>query len=175
MNWKDIKDFKGIYKVNSLGEVRRAGATQNRKKQLTRKGYYKVFLYNKNNKRAYFVHRLVAQTFIPNPQNKPNINHKNCLKTDNRVNNLEWCTQSENQLHAYKTGLQKPSKSQLGKLGILNHRSKKVNQYDLKGNFIKTWDCARDIHKELNYSLACISRACNRKQEISYNFIWRFK
>ena len=73
---------------------------------LNSKGYPKVMLSNGNQKRKYFsIHRLVAQAYIPNLFNKPQINHKNGIKTDNRIENLEWVTQSENIIHAIETGL----------------------------------------------------------------------
>src|SRR5699024_1348986 len=86
------------------------------------------------------VHRLVAMAFIPNPDNKPQVNHINGNKKDNCVKNLEWCTSSENNLHAYKTGINKGSKPWLGKTGFQNATSIPVSQIDLNtGNVIATF------------------------------------
>lgn len=95
------------YGVNTKGEVISFRSNKKLRSKID-KGYERVAL-SKNNKRKFFpVHRLVAIAFIPNPENKPCINHKNGVKTDNMVENLEWCTYSENTLHAYATGLEKP-------------------------------------------------------------------
>lgn len=78
-----------------------------RKPVKTKLGYMRVGLKSNNKSRDYLVHRLVAQTFIPNPKNKRYVNHKNGNKEDNRVDNLEWCTHKENMQHAVRTGLSK--------------------------------------------------------------------
>mgnify|MGYP003510690811 CR=1 FL=1 len=117
--WKAIKDYEGFYEVSNLGNVRsvdRLLYNQHHKcdrrlkgkfisKAISKKGYYKLVLANKT-KKYVEVHRLVALAFIPNPENKPCVNHINGIKTDNRIENLEWVTYSENSIHAYKNGLQ---------------------------------------------------------------------
>lgn len=92
--WKDIPGYEGLYQVSNLGNVRR---TKLLKKYYDKTKGYDVISLSKNGKsKIAKVHQLVAKTFIPNPNNKPEINHINTIRTDNRVENLEWCTRSEN-------------------------------------------------------------------------------
>jgi hypothetical protein len=119
------------------------------------------------------IHRLLAETFIPNPDNKPCVNHIDGNKLNNTVDNLEWCTYSENHLHAYKNNLMKaPWKNKKGKDFPL---SKKVDQYDKKGNFIRTWDSIADVERELKLESSSISLCC---RNISYksvgNYVWKY-
>lgn len=108
--WKDIEGYEGIYQVSSIGEVK--SIFYNKKPKILKRsktttGYYKVELYKDKNRKSFKVHRLVAKAFILNPESKPNINHIDGNPLNNHVNNLEWCTQKENVLHAIETGLKK--------------------------------------------------------------------
>ncbi len=110
--WKPIQDYEGLYEISNLGNARslnfhREGKTRLLKQKETRDGYLETTL-SKNGKPKYIrTHRLVAMAFCENPNNKPEINHIDGNKHNNSANNLEWCTSSENQKHAYKLGLQK--------------------------------------------------------------------
>lgn len=107
--WKDIEGFEGIYKINTFGEV--YSFIYNKKlkpydsKSRFHKGYLKVRLYKNGKHYECTIHRLVACMFIENPENKPDVNHKDGNKLNNYVENLEWCTKSENIIHAFKTNL----------------------------------------------------------------------
>lgn len=100
--WKDIKGYECLYKVSNQGRIFSIHANKIRKLGKDKSGYLKVELYNKSCK-TYKIHRLVANTFIPNPENKPEVNHINGIITDNCVDNLEWCTTSENASHRIYT------------------------------------------------------------------------
>ena len=159
--WKPIKGYEELYEISSYGNI--CIKTKEKKFKLNKnsRGYI-VITFTKNKiQKSYSVHRLVAEAFIPNPENKPQVNHINGDKTDNRVENLEWCTGSENMKHCYKNNLQKK-------------RCKRVTQYTLDNQFVKTWDSLIQIEKELNINHSKISMVCNGKRKNAGNYIWRF-
>jgi len=129
--WKDIQGYEGLYQISNLGRVKSFPRLTNRgsgsyitkerilKNTLMTIGYNRVELSINSERKFYSIHRLVAIHFIANPENKPQVNHINGIKHDNRIKNLEWCTAIENSRHAFKTGLhgsrkgEKHSKSKL--------------------------------------------------------------
>ena len=117
--WKQIKEFNGEYEVSNLGRVRSMkryngiiGRIMPQTRQPSGRGgkltYFAVMLHMNNKSYCRKVHRLVAEAFIPNPDNLPQINHKDGCKTNNHVSNLEWCTYQANMQHAVRTGLTHP-------------------------------------------------------------------
>lgn len=105
----DIKGFEGLYKINQQGQILTFHKTVKfLNPMLDKKGYLRVELRKNSKRKGYFVHRLVAETFIPPINNKPFVNHIDGNKQNNCVENLEWCSNLENQRHAWKTGLAKP-------------------------------------------------------------------
>ena len=113
--WRDVVGYEGLYQVSNLGRVKslsrrivyKDGREYNYpskvlKNQKISTGYIGVMLYGVDGNKQYFVHRLVAETFIPNPNNLSDVNHKDGCKTNNILSNLEWCSHSDNQKHAYK-------------------------------------------------------------------------
>ncbi len=188
MKKKNKIDFKGIkfeklekysnYAISRCGEILSLNYHRQNKFQILKtsidKDGYKVISLSKNSIRKTFkVHRLVAEQFILNTLNKSQVNHKDGIKSNNNVDNLEFVSCSENALHAYKLKLRKNPKAGLGKFGILNSNAKKVNQYDLQGNFIRTWDSMSDVQRELKILRSNISLCCKGIYTQSGNYIWR--
>ena len=100
--WKDIQDYEGTYQVSNFGNIKGCNGLR---KLDNSNGYSKLTLHLNSKKHKFYAHRLVAIHFIPNPNNLPQVNHKDGNKENNCKDNLEWCTDSENKLHAYKESL----------------------------------------------------------------------
>lgn len=212
--WRDIKDYEGRYKVSNLGRVRsvhRFERNNNGFKEIKPKilalyidknGYKRIGLSDSTHKQhTKLVHFLVAQAFIPNPNNKPYIDHINTIKTDNRVENLCWVTPKENQNNPltkehirnglkgivrseeFKTKISTTMKGMnsgkdnpmYGKLGKDSHCSKTILQYTLDDVFIKEWSCARDVYRELGIQFQNISKCCLGIRNNAGGYKWKFK
>lgn len=187
--WKDIKDYEG-YQASNLGRIRsldryvKCGIKNNgvvlKKGKILKQnpnihGYLQVHLSKNNKSKMLTVHRLVAQTFISNPQNLPQVNHINGIKTDNNVENLEWCTAKENIKHSWKTGLSKPYKHPKGVLTDYSKSlCKKVNQFDLNHNLIATYSSLSEASRNTPCSVGDICSCCKNNQKTSHNFIWKY-
>lgn len=157
--WKDIKGYEGLYQVSNMGRIK---SSHNRKSfikgRLIQKGYLQVALCSKNKREYKLIHRLVAEAFIENPSNLPQVNHKNEDKTLNIVENLEWCSNEYN--HNYGT--------RNIRVGIAN--SKKIDQIDIiTGQVIKTWNSSVEC---FNNGFHHVSDVVNgkRKQDKGYIF-----
>lgn len=127
--WKPIRKTNNIYSVSSQGRVRNNRTGYILKPIKWTKGYMKVNLKVNGNSNSQMIHRLVAMAFIPNPENKPEVNHKNGIHDDNRIDNLEWATGEENRKHAYDTGLIKHKDDRYS--GYLYHLWKRVHRDDM--------------------------------------------
>lgn len=173
--WRDIEGYEGLYQVSSLGRVRslkrfnvNTGEYENRlrilKSTFNKRGYKMVTLINRTVRKSKTVHRLVAQAFIPNPNNLPQVNHKDENKENNSVGNLEWCDNAYN--HGYGTRIERCA----AKL------KKKVIQYSLDGGFMAEYDGVRDAVKANGFKAnSSISECCTGKRKTAYGYIWRYK
>lgn len=167
--WRDIKGYEGLYQVSNTGKVRSLITNKILKQQLYKCGYLYVGLW-KNRKLKYCrVHRLVAEAFLDNPNNLPDVNHKSENKTQNNVDNLEWCDQKYNVNFGTATERRRKTNT--------NHPSysKVVLQYDLNGNFIKEWPSTMEIERQLGYTNTNISACCLGKYKQRYGFKWQYK
>ena len=134
-------------------------------------GYFIVRFYKNSKTTRFLVHRLVAQAFIPNPKNKPVVNHKNGIKTDNRVENLEWSTHSENQQHKYL--VLKQHGSRFGKFGKNNPSSKHL--YQIKNGMVVAdfWGC-KEAQRKTGISFKNISACCLGKRKTAGGYQWTY-
>lgn len=185
--WRDIKGWEGYYQASNLGRIRSVDRFVKDKKDSQKKikgkiinpsmgthGYLSISLYNNGISKTYTVHKIIAITFIEPISGKNFINHIDGNKINNNISNLEHVTKSENHLHAYKIGLQKPQRGMLGKYGKDNYGSKPISQFAINGEFIKTYEGVRDAIRK-NISLGNhISEAANGKYKTAYGYVWKY-
>lgn len=163
--WKDIEGFEGVYQISSKGNVRSLNRYVNCKggvrieigkpikPKLIGRGYHQVFLRNNGTHKQLLVHRLVAQAFLPNPDNLPEVNHIDENKTNNCIENLEWCDSTYNMRYTI---------------------NKPVIQYTKDGYMLKVWDCAYDAYRETGIFNTSISSCCKGKVKSAGGSIWKY-
>lgn len=185
--WKDIPWYEWLYQASNIGRIKSFklhnwSSERILKNSINWENYLQVNLYNIVRK-IYRVNRIIAETFIPNPDNKPQVNHINWIKTDNRVENLEWCTASENGKHAYRTWLSRITDNhhfyknhpRKWKFWWDNILSKSIIQYSKNLEFIKEWESIIDAERELKIYSTNIVNCCRWKWKTAGGFIWKYK
>lgn len=177
--WKEIKGFEGYYEVSDSGEVRSLnrivceskGVHAGKEKMLKGKmmkqslsggrgGYPVVNLHKNRVSSVRFVHTLVAEAFLPNPNHYPTVNHIDGNKQNNSVSNLEWASFSRNNMHALQTGLRSP-------------RGNAIAQYTKDGVLVKTYKSACEAARENGFSRGMISHCLNGRAKTASGFVWR--
>ena len=153
--WKDIPSWEETYEINENGEVRNKITGNYIKGDINNGGYYRVCLYRKPRKQRYFRHRLVAELFIPNPNNYKEVNHKDEDKTNNSVDNLEWCSAKYNS--NYGTRNERMSKSLTNNI----YTSREVDVYDLDMNFIETLPSSKECGRKYKVHHSNVRNCCN--------------
>lgn len=181
-NWKNIKGYEGLYQISDCGRIKslardvycQDGTIMRHMEEkilvpvLDRGGYQYVSLSKNGRVKKKSVHRLVAMAFIPNPENKPMVNHIDEVKTNNAVSNLEWCDAQYNINYGTRT-----------ERSVQNHRSYKLgNAPRAKAVFCvelnKTFDCAKRLEEELGICRSAICRVCKGRQNTAGGFHWRY-
>lgn len=169
--WRDVAGYEGLYKVSNLGNV----MSLRHKKIFILKprkdgwGYLFVTLINHNKYKNFKIHRLVAEAFLPNLNNLPQVNHKDECKTNNRVSNLEWCTPQ------YNTNYGTANDRRTKMLTNRNDLSKPVLQYDKNGNFIKEYSSIMYAERKTGIYHQNIGKVCRGKYHTAGGFLWKYK
>lgn len=179
--WRDIKGYEGIYQISDCGRVKSLGRmvhmhngfryTKERFLRVKKKksGYLFYCLYPGDRTVKYeHAHRLVAQAFIPNPLHKRDVNHIDGNKLNNCVDNLEWVTRSENQIHAYNV----LKRTREHPIGWDNKLAKHIVQLNLDGTFVKKWASSCDFQRQTGKTEANVRRCLIGKQKTAYGFRW---
>lgn len=177
--WKVIDEYPD-YMVSNMGRIK--SLKLGKEKILTprqRCGYPFVTLFKDCKRKQTNIHRLVAQAFIPNPDNKPCIDHINTDRTDNRVENLRWVTHKENsnnpltikKMHSANIG---EKNNMYNKCGKHHFRSKPILQLTPYGEFLKKWECTTEPSKKLKYSQGNIWACCKGERKTAYGYVWGF-
>ena len=148
---KDIKNYEGLYAVTPEGEVYSYKSKKFLKPGVNQKGYLVVNLCKDGQRKMYSLHRLIAEAYIPNQNNLPQVDHINEDKTNNCVNNLQWITNRDN----VRKSINKP-----------------ILQFDLDGNFIREWECATDVGREVQ---SHICDCLKGKRKTACGYIWKYK
>lgn len=180
--WKDIKGFEGIYQISNMGRVKSFKADPNGRIlsiKNSKGDYLNIVLCHGNKRRSVKVHRLVAEAFIPNPDNKPEVNHKDGNKQNNRVGNLEWATRIENQRHALALN---PNILK----GMVQYnryiRPRTIQQFTMDGRFVAEYANSTEAEKATGVCQRNILQVANRDEykpgktrRQAGGYIWRFK
>lgn len=181
--WKDIKDYEGLYQASTLLNIRSLdryvkhpkGGTQLIKGRIisqciSKKGYLTVRLHKDGKSKLLLVHRIIAETFIPNPENKPCVDHINTIRTDNRIENLRWVTEKENQNNT--STKQHLSDGIKGKHINRKDLSKPVYQYTLNSQFIAEYPSVQEAARQNNVAASNICACLKGKTKSSCNSHW---
>ena len=163
--WHDIEGYEGLYQISNKGRVKslKCGKERILRPGINIYGYMFVCLYHDNVKKCFKLHRLVAQAFIPNPENKPQVNHKDENKLNNCVNNLEWSTAKENSNYGTR------NERITGRPFIC------IIQYSKDGIFIREWLGALEVERVLGINNRNINACCKGNRKSAGGFVWKYK
>ena len=166
IEWEPIKGFDGYF-INELGEVKSVKSFKGTQEKILKgsknqQGYKTISLMKNGKMYTKTLHRLLANTFIPNPNNLPCINHIDGNILNNSLDNLEWCTYGHNEKEAYRLGLKKS-----------RIKPKKVIKLSKDLKILKIYDSLNSVKKD-NYSVGNIGEVCNHNRKTAYGYVWRY-
>ena len=175
--WKDVKGFKGIYKISNYGNVKRLKGIQCKKERIlkpinNKRDYMGVCLAKDGVISRKYIHRIVAEAFLENKHMKDEVNHIDGNRKNNKLTNLEWVTRSENHYHRYIVLKQRGVN--YGKTGASNWNSKKVNKYSKQGVFIKSYAGVMEAARQTGINESNIRCSCYGKQKTAGGFVWKY-
>jgi hypothetical protein len=190
--WKSISGYEGLYEISSFGRIkslkRKANSGFNSKRgvkekilkqEISDKGYLRIVIQKNRSRIKRFVHVLVANEFVINKNNGPEVNHLKGNKSDNRCWMIEWCTRSENQKHAIKNGFYTVKKgkdnSRYGKRGKEVPHSKPVIKYDTENKIIHVYDSITEAAIENGLCKQNISKVCKGERIYCGGYYWKYK
>ena len=187
--WRDVRGYEGLYQVSNLGRVRSMGRYVKNKhgmrwvpqkiKALTlnQQGYVQIKLYKNNKPTSKYVHRLVGEAFVPNPYNLPEIDHIDCVKTNNIPSNLRWVDRSGNSLNSITRKRRSTLIKDLDWTYEKHPKAKAILQMTLSGEFVKEWPCIKTASEALGINSALITMvAKNYKGHTSAGgYVWKYK
>jgi hypothetical protein len=163
--WKIIKEFPN-YSVSQYGDIKRNDISTSKIPTLGTNTYLSINLYYNGKHKFRTVHRIVAEAFIPNPDNLPCVNHIDGDKTNNHYKNLEWCNHSNNMKHAYESGIRKPHNKW--------NNEKEVFQYDLEGEVLGNYPSVKEAAKQTGCNIKSIARVCRGERNKHGGFKWSY-
>lgn len=173
--WKDIPGYEGLYQASSLGRIRSVTRMVNGRGDIPKPLNGKILKQNSSGRynrielgRGHYesVHRIIAITFVPNPNNYPEVNHIDGNKKNNSPNNLEWCNRSQNQIHAYRTGLQKPYS--------IGTKGKPIVVLDIEGHELNRFNRIKDCANEMGLRAQSIMRVLKNKRAHYHKMVFKY-
>lgn len=163
--WEDIPGYEGLYKVSSTGKIWGLKSNKILKPKTSKAGYFEVSLSKNGKMKTYILHRIVAQVFVPNPDNKETVNHIDENKKNNNFDNLEWLSIKENNCYG--------SRSKKEYFILAQKTRKPCYQYDLDGNLINSFPSQSQAAKETGLSLSSISNCMRGKTSQVHGYVFR--